>query len=180
MKVFVGYASAHGSTRGVAERIASVLTQHGHQVFVGPLDRHTDLRGFAAAVLGSAVHDGKWLPEAVEALRRNADVLAEFQVWVYSVSLVGERTSAFRPGVARRLRSLKARRGAELPPELRAALQPLGQHDFAGTVSPEHWPITGRLVFRAMGGRYGDHRNWSEMDDWAGGIARDLLESTAE
>ncbi|WP_354637205.1 flavodoxin domain-containing protein [Kitasatospora camelliae] len=180
MKVFVGYASAHGSTRGVAERIASVLKRHGHQVVVGPLDRHTDPRGFAAAVLGSAIHDGRWLPEAVESLRRTADVLAGCQVWVYSVSLVGERTSAFRPGVARRLRGLKARRGAELPAELRTALQPIGQHDFAGAVSPEHWPITGRLVFRAMGGRYGDHRDWSEIDDWAGGIARDLLESTVE
>jgi hypothetical protein len=25
-----------------------------------------------------------------------------------------------------------------------------------------------------MGGRYGDHRNWPAIDDWAAGIAADL------
>ncbi|MEU9048200.1 MULTISPECIES: flavodoxin domain-containing protein [unclassified Kitasatospora] len=180
MKVFVGYATAHGSTRGVAERIAAVLERNGHQVVLGSLPRPTGPRGFDAAVLGSAVHDGKWLPEAVESLRHDAADLARCRVWLYSVSLVGERTSAFRPGVARRLLSLKARRGAELPAELRAVLQPVGRHDFAGAVSPQHWPIIGRLVFRVMGGRYGDHRDWAEIDDWADGIARTLTEGLAE
>ncbi|BFV55403.1 hypothetical protein KCMC57_up05070 [Kitasatospora sp. CMC57] len=180
MKVFVGYATAHGSTRGVAERIAAVLGRNGHQVVLGSLHRPTDPRGFDAVVLGSAVHDGKWLPEAVESVRRDADTLGRCRVWLYSVSLVGGRTSAVRPGVARRLRGLKARRGAELPTELRAALRPVDHHDFAGAVAPEHWPITGRLVFRMMGGRYGDHRDWAEIEDWADGIARTLREGLSE
>ncbi|WP_457030763.1 flavodoxin domain-containing protein [Kitasatospora sp. P5_F3] len=181
MKVFVGYASAHGSTRGVAERIASVLGGHGHHVVLEPLNRRTDPRGFDAVVLGSAIHDGKWLPEAVESVRRNADALARCRVWLYSVSLVGERTSAFRPAVARRLRRLKARRRqAELPPELEAAVHPRGQHDFAGAVAPAHWPPVGRLVFGVMGGRYGDHRDWAEIETWADGIARALVNGTVE
>ena len=107
-------------------------------------------------------------------LARNAGVLAERPVWLYSVSLVGERSSAFRPVVARCLRRLKAGSATEIPADLRAAIGPLGRHDFAGGVAPGHWPATGRLVFRLMGGRYGEYTDWHEVDEWAAAVADGL------
>ncbi|MFC5889946.1 MULTISPECIES: flavodoxin domain-containing protein [Kitasatospora] len=78
MRVLVGYAGEHGSTRGIAERIAAGLRRHGHHVVVmslvplGPslVLEDTELEDLDAAVLGSAVHDGRWLPAAVEFARR--------------------------------------------------------------------------------------------------------------
>ena len=46
--------------------------------------------------------------------------------------------------------------------------------DFAGAIARSHWPATGRAFFRAIGGRYGDHRNWPAIDAWADHIAAQL------
>ncbi|MFD0526534.1 flavodoxin domain-containing protein [Kitasatospora arboriphila] len=170
MQVFIGYASAHGSTRRVAERIAGRLQACGHGTVLRALDRSSDLPDCDAAVLGSAVHDGRWLPEAVGFVRRNADALAERPLRLFGVSLVGQRSSAFPPVVARCLRRLKSRSDPELPAALLAAVAPGGRHDFAGAVAPEHWlgdrsaglPADGRPVRRAhglgRGGRVGGGR----------------------
>lgn len=171
MLVFIGHASAHGSTRRIAERIARCLETDGHRTVLRSLERTTDLPDCDAAVLGSAVHGGRWLPEAVGFVRRNADALARRPLWLFDVSLVGERSSAFPAPVARGLRRLKTRSATEVPDALSAAVTPVGRHDFAGAVAPVHWPATGRLVFRLMGGRYGEHTDWDEVDGWAAAIA---------
>ena len=84
MVVLVAYATDHGSTRGVADRIAGRL----------------QLRG-----VGSAIHGGKWLPEARQFADQNAALLRERPVWLFSVSAVGDEESMFPPGVADRLRA---------------------------------------------------------------------------
>ena len=55
-----------------------------------------------------------------------------------------------------------------------AAVAPLAHVNFAGAVSRDDWPPAGRAFFRAMGGRYGDHRNWTVVDAWAAEIAEYL------
>ncbi|HVX42699.1 MAG TPA: hypothetical protein VHC49_02380, partial [Mycobacteriales bacterium] len=42
------------------------------------------------------------------------------------------------------------------------------QHrDFAGVVEAGHWPPAGRLIFRLFTGRFGDHRDWADIEAWA-------------
>jgi menaquinone-dependent protoporphyrinogen IX oxidase len=45
-----------------------------------------DLGRYDAAVLGSAVHGGRWLPAAAQFVERNAAVLHERPVWLFRVS----------------------------------------------------------------------------------------------
>ncbi|MBP0450599.1 flavodoxin domain-containing protein [Kitasatospora sp. RG8] len=182
MRILVGYASEHGSTRGIAERIAAGLSRHGHHVVVASLvplgpsrgPEATELEDLDAAVLGSAVHDGRWLSAALEFTRRNADALAGLPVWLFSVSLLGERGSAFHPFVAKRLRALRAAHRSPQPDGLRSDADLQDHHDFSGAVESEHWPFPGRVAFRLMGGRYGDHRDWADIDRWTESIARRL------
>ena len=39
MKVLVAYATRHGATRGIAERIAETLERRGHEVTTQPADQ---------------------------------------------------------------------------------------------------------------------------------------------
>ncbi|WP_223281107.1 hypothetical protein [Streptomyces antnestii] len=48
-----------------------------------------------------------------------------------------------------------------------------GDHPRAGHLTPG-----GRAMFRLMGCRYGDHRDWQAIDAWADGIAEDLRRGT--
>ncbi len=177
MNVLVGYASEHGSTRGIAERVASRLRDRGLAAEARPLGPATDPGCYRACVLGSAIHSGDWLPEGAEFLRRNLSALARRPLWLFSVSTVGERSSAFPPAVAARMRRI-----LRLPAAVSAvagALHPRSHHAFAGVVAADDWGLAGRVFMTGLGGRYGDHRDWDEVAEWAGSIADGLTAQPA-
>ena len=76
MPVLVAYASKHGATREIAERIAQTLTAAGQQAQACPVTAAGDLTGYGGFVVGSAVYMGHWQKEAAEFVRRNRAVLA--------------------------------------------------------------------------------------------------------
>lgn len=172
MVVLVGYASAHGATQGIAERIAARLAEQGHRAEVLPLNQVDDITGFDALVLGSAIHNQLWLPEATDFVRRNLEALARRPVWLFSVGMLGDRGSTFAPALARLLRVL--RKDRKETAEFRDVLRPRDHRAFVGAIERDQLSLVGHLNFKVMGGRYGDHRNWQEIDAWADGIARDL------
>jgi menaquinone-dependent protoporphyrinogen oxidase len=172
MVVLVAYATDHGSTSGIADRIAGRLRQRGTDAEAWAVADVLELPGYEAVVLGSAIHGGNWLPEARQFAERNAAALRERPLWLFSVSTLGDEESMFPPRVASRLRALRK----ETPEitQIRQLLHPREHRNFAGAVTRSHWPATGRAFFRATGGRYGDHRNWPAIDAWADLIAAQL------
>jgi menaquinone-dependent protoporphyrinogen oxidase len=172
MVVLVAYATDHGSTLGVAARIAGRLRQRGVDAEACAAADVLEVSRYEAVVLGSAIHGGKWLPAAQQFAGRNAAPLRERPVWLFSVSTLGDEESMFPRRVATRLRALRK----ETPEvaELRLLLHPREHRNFAGAIARSHWPAAGRAFFRAAGGRYGDHRNWPAIDAWADLIAAQL------
>ena len=69
-RVLVGYATAAGSTAGIAERIAATLRVRGCEVVCRPVGPDLDPADFDAVLVGSAVHNMAWLPPAVDFLER--------------------------------------------------------------------------------------------------------------
>ncbi|MST33815.1 hypothetical protein GHK86_13945 [Acidimicrobiaceae bacterium USS-CC1] len=171
MTVLVAYATCHGSTRGIAERIGARLAQSGVDVDVRPMAGVADAGAYEGAVLGSAVHGGRWLPDAMTFGRAHQPALAGHPVWLFSVSTLGDEESMLGARTAHRLRAWR-KESAELA-ELRRQLRARDHRNFAGAVTRADWPPTGRVVFRVLGGRYGDHRNWPAIDAWADRIARE-------
>jgi menaquinone-dependent protoporphyrinogen oxidase len=166
MRALVAYASEHGSTRGIAERLGGVLAEQGLSVDVRSFDSVDAIAGYDAFVLGSAVHDQKWLPAARDFVHGHAAALTSRPVWLFSVGM---------PGALRWPLSLFAM--AEEPKLLAqfdGVIKPVAHHLFSGVIAAGHLPRTGRLSFRAIGGRYGDYRNWPEIEAWAGRIAADM------
>ena len=93
--ILVAYASKHGATREIAERIAETLTAAGHEAEAKPVRDARDLDGYDAVVIGSAAYLGHWLKEAVEFVRRNQAILTDRPVWLFSSGPLGaEATDA--------------------------------------------------------------------------------------
>ena len=126
MRVLVAYATDHGSTRGVADRIAGRLQQRGVDAEARAVAEVLEVSSYEAIVFGSAIHGGKWLPSARQFADRNAASLRERPVWLFSVSTVGDDESMFPDRVANRLRAWRKetpevaelRRPLRRPPEL--------------------------------------------------------------
>jgi menaquinone-dependent protoporphyrinogen oxidase len=172
MAVLVGYASAHGSTRGIAERIASRLGEKGYQIAIQAVDDIDDVGAFDAVIVGSAIHDGAWLPAGADFVHRNLVALSARPVWLFSVGLVGESSSAFPRAVAAQLRALRRE-----PKELagfRKAIHAREHAVFAGAIQRDHWPRADRMIFKGMRGHYGDHRDWDDIDAWTDEITLSL------
>lgn len=158
MTVLVAYASAHGSTKGVARAVAQRLSAAGVDVALRAADDVDDVVAYDAVVLGSAIHNGRWLTSAITLL---AEIAREppRPIWLFSVCTVGETTSFLGPRSSR-----LARRARKLPPGVLESGAP--HRFFAGAIEKSHWNAIGRLFFVATGGRYGDHRDWRDIDQW--------------
>ena len=63
MRILVAYASAHGSTREVAEFIGRMLRVYNVEVVVADVKEVQGVGEYDAFVLGSAIHGGLWLQE---------------------------------------------------------------------------------------------------------------------
>jgi menaquinone-dependent protoporphyrinogen oxidase len=172
MEVLVGYATAHGSTEGIAERIAARLRGRGAEVTLAELPADEDVEPFGAVVIGSAVHSGDWLPEAETFVDGHSRALAERETWLFSVCSLGESSSFFPERVARFM--AKQRKDGKQLARWRLLIGDGHHRYFAGAVERGHWSRLGDLFLRAFGGTFGDHRDWADIDAWADSIADDI------
>jgi menaquinone-dependent protoporphyrinogen oxidase len=163
--VLVAYASRFGSTRGVAERIAATLEQAGVRVVCRAIAELEDLGEHSAAVIGSAVFNQRWLPEAESLVRGNRTALAALPVWLFSVGTFGDRKRLVGPLMKREPKGIG---------EVEAAIRPRGYRVFAGVIDRRQWPFLSRILYHAFGGRLGDNRDWEDIELWARVIAAEL------
>jgi menaquinone-dependent protoporphyrinogen oxidase len=177
MRVLVAYATRHGATRGIAERIARTLEQSGLDVAVQPVESANALDRFDAFVVGSAAYMGGWIDEAASFVRRNHGFLASRPVWLFSSGPVGTETVD-----AKGRDVIKASEPREFA-EFAGVIHPVDERVFFGAFDPDAKPIG---LAERIGARFmrlpavrealpaGDFRDWPEIEAWAGGIAREL------
>ncbi|MFE1441098.1 flavodoxin domain-containing protein [Streptomyces sp. NPDC058739] len=166
MDVLVGYATAHGSTREIAERLAAGLGKAGLKAEARAVETVDDADAYSAFVLGSAVHGQNWLAPAKDFVRANLDVLSPRPVWIFSVGMPGALRGPWRRVADKEVPVI----AGSLPGGLSYREHRL----FSGVVARAQLPLTGRVLFRLMGGRFGDHREWEVIDAWAQRIAAEL------
>src|SRR5512136_1890361 len=100
-KILVTYASRTGTTAGVADAVGKKLADKGFNVDIIPMKDVSDLEQYSAVVAGSAVQASKWLPEAVEFLEKNREVLQKKKFALFSVcmTLAMKNAEKYRQGV---------------------------------------------------------------------------------
>jgi menaquinone-dependent protoporphyrinogen oxidase len=161
LRVLVAYATKHGSTRGVAERIAASLREAGNRVELRPGDQLSDVSAYDAVVFGSPVFNQRWLPEAEQFVQRNLAALAVRPVWLFSVGTFGDRKRVIGPLMKREPKGIRGFEEAIHPREYRV---------FAGVIDRHQWPLRSRWFYYSLGGRLGDNRDWLDIDAWADDI----------
>jgi menaquinone-dependent protoporphyrinogen oxidase len=87
MATLITYASEHGSTKEIAERINFVINAKTSPQATEciPIEQIADLSKYSYIVVGSAVHGMRWLPIASSFLHNNAPALSNVPVWAFSV-----------------------------------------------------------------------------------------------
>jgi menaquinone-dependent protoporphyrinogen oxidase len=168
--ILVTYASAAGSTGGVAEIIGEKLVEKGLYVNIQKVQSVTSLDGYDAVILGSAIHGGKWLPEAIEFLEVNQARLNQIKTLFYLVGLmVNKNTEADRNLVDQ-----------FLAPQ-RALVKPAAEGRFVGALFTRNYPFFVGLGMRffiaycGLGFFGGDFRNPTAIRTWAESIYPHLI-----
>ena len=174
MHVLVAYASRHGATKGIAERIAEGLRTAGLQVDLSDVSSAKDLTDYDAFVVGSAAYMYHWMKEAQDFVRRNREILARKPTWLFSSGPLGtEAVDAH--GVDQKVASVPK----EMP-ELMASIGAREYRVFFGALEKGRKPIglaerlTEMLPVARDNLPYGDYRDWPEIEAWATSIAHDL------
>jgi menaquinone-dependent protoporphyrinogen oxidase len=172
MSVLVAYASKHGATQGIADRVAEVLRAAGQQVEARRVTSAGDLADYDAFVIGSAVYFGSWRKEAAAFVRHNRAALTRRPVWLFSSGPLGTAPTDDRG------RDLREAAEPKEIAELREAIKPRDHRVFFGMLEPGTLGIGERLIRALPAGRAllpaGDFRDWREIEAWAEGIAREL------
>ena len=170
-QVLVVYATKHGATAEIAEKIGLVLRQAGLSTDVLPTDRVMNLHSSKAVVLGSAVYMGRWRKEAAKFLKANEKVLAEQLMWLFSSGPMGEGNP------------LELTEGWNFPKALQPIADRIRPGDiavFQGEVNMEKLNFIEKWIFNKVEAPVGDFRDWDAITSWATAIADVLKERSPE
>lgn len=172
MAILVTYASKHGATQEIAERIADRLRASGAEVEMYPVKSAGDLAGYDAFVIGSAVFYGSWMKEATSFVMRNRSVLAGQPVWLFSSGPLGTDTTDAEGNDL-----LEVAEPKQIA-ELKEVVQPRDHRVFFGALRRSTLGFAERVVSALPAGRdllpEGDFRDWADIDAWADHIAVEL------
>jgi menaquinone-dependent protoporphyrinogen oxidase len=163
--VLVAYATKHGATAGIAEKIGEVLRDAGLACDVKLAGTVADLAPYQAVVLGSAVYMGAWRKEAVKLLKTQEAQLAQRSVWLFSSGPMGE-------GDVQELM-----KGWRFPTKLQPIADRIQPRDivvFHGVVDPKEMNFFERWIIKNVKSPVGDFRDWEAIAAWAGTIAAAL------
>lgn len=177
MKVLVVYATRHGATRGIAERIADTLAREGLDATLRSVHEPVDPRQYSAFVVGSAVYAFHWLSEAMDFVGQHHDLLASRPLWLFSSGPLGTETVDADGHDVR------------TPPaeivELQRTLKAVDHAVFFGAYDPTAKPIgVMERITRIMPAtkdllQAGDFRDWEHIESWASSIAVTLSDVPA-
>ncbi len=157
MKMLIAVSSKHGSTREIAESMATTVRGSGIEVEVVDAEQVESVDPYDAVIVGSAVHLGRWMGPARDLVNRSADALRTRPVWLFSSGPL--RTDIVDPA--------DAAEGMKL-------LELVGARDhrvFPGKADKGELGFLERAAVSMVKNGWGDHRDWDAIRDWATSIA---------
>lgn len=164
-RVLVAYATKHGATGEIAEKIGQVLREAGLSVDVMPAGQVGDLSAYGAVVLGSAVYIFRWRKAAAALLKAQAEALAQRQVWLFSSGPTDEGDP------------LELTEGWRFPKSLQPIADRIRPRDIAvfhGAFDPSKLNWLEKWMMKTVKAPAGDFRDWDAIAAWAAAVAEAL------
>lgn len=163
--ILVAYATKHGATAEVAQRIGDILKGEGLDVQVLPVKKAAKPDQYRAVVLGSAVYIGGWRKEAAQYLQENEAALASLPVWLFSSGPTGEGDP------------VELLKGWRIPDALKPVAERIQPRDiavFSGELDEQKMNFLEKTIIKNVKAPTGDFRDWPAIESWAKGIAAAL------
>jgi menaquinone-dependent protoporphyrinogen oxidase len=156
--VLVAYASKHGTTREVAEFVASMLELRGLTVEVEEAARIGSIAHYDAVVVGGGLYMGKWHKDARRLLERHRRDLAHVRLAVFGMG----------PDELEESKVVESRKQLDRALAGTPELSPVAVTVFGGALKPEAW----RFPFSRLPAF--DARDWDEIEEWADKVAASI------
>ncbi|ORY03298.1 Flavodoxin domain-domain-containing protein [Clohesyomyces aquaticus] len=165
MPILILYASEHGTTAEIAERLSSRIASQ-----LPPTEVHalsdidpTTLPNYTAIILGSAIHGAAWLPKATNFLTANKNALLQKPLFVFSVGAPDAMPKLLR-GWWKRMEERKIKEKVEKV----LGTKVKGEALFGGKLDEGEVGGCVSCCCGMFGGRtVGDFRKWEEVEAWA-------------
>lgn len=161
-KMLVTFASRTGSTEEVAAAVSKILADKDCDVDLSPVQRVKNLTPYRAVIIGSAIQNRQWLPEAIGFIQKHRNELSQkpFAMFSLCMTLAMRDGEKYRPQVSEWLHPV------------RNLVSPVSDGIFAGVLDINKIPaLSDRLKFRlsVVFGVWseGDHRDWQAINAWA-------------
>ena len=153
------YASQYGSTGGVADAIGKELCSKDIAADVVLIKNAGNVSSYQGVVIGSAIYRGKWLPEAVDFVQKNRDILRKIPIAYFLVCM-----SLSHPTEENRAKVL-----SYMDPILKAVpeVTPVAIGTFAGALDYNNLSWLNKTILKAKGSPEGDSRDWNAIRTWA-------------
>lgn len=174
MRVLVAYATRHGATGGIAERIAATLQGAGLSADAAPAKDVRDLEPYDAVIIGGAAYMFHWLKDATAFVKRHRAELQRRPVWLFSSGPLG---TDVLDNEGRDVRETCRPKEFE---EFAELIHPRGERVFFGAWDPDAPPAgIGERLLRLLPAAKastpaGDFRDWLAIEAWAREIATEL------
>jgi len=164
-KTLITYASRYGSTAEIAQRMAKIIRSHGESVDVIHVEQAKDLSAYKHIIVGSAVQNRQWLPEAVCFVKINRMILRRISTAYFTICMTMAEDNDANRHIAR------------------GFLEPVYQYNhadlegfFGGHLDYETLSWTDRKIMESH--RYikeGDYRNWNAIRTWTENVYLRLI-----
>jgi menaquinone-dependent protoporphyrinogen oxidase len=168
MTTLVAFASEHGSTKEIAQKIASRLHDKDIGTQCRPIEGGMDLAEFQNIVIGSAVHAMHWLPQAEKFLYDHKSYLKTVPVWAFSVS--------YPAGIPHLMATKHPEEKEEviLDKYVEKLVQTKKHELLPGRLEKDHFTPVFGWFYSMVGGHYGDAIDWAKVEKFADEVAEGI------
>ena len=146
--ILLAYATRYGSTQEVAETITAALREVGLEVDIQPMRDVKMLDNYDAVVLGAAIYNTRWHPDAHHFLSQHQETLRQRPVAIFALGPLSTGGAAMQ----------RSRRQLDRELEKYPWLKPVALEMFVGKLDPAKLGF-----FERLGSTGSDHRDWEAI-----------------